>query len=228
MAEGTIKEKKKLYRLLNVSKRYDMGENKVVALDKVSLEIDYKDFLFLFGPSGSGKSTLLHILGGLDTPTSGEVLFESKNIAAYSQKQKAVFRKKNIGFVFQFFNLIPSLTALENVLVSRMFDKDVSDIYARQLLEEVGLGDRMQHLPHQLSGGERQRVAIARALVNNPEVLLADEPTGNLDRKATKEVMELFKTFNRKGKAIIVVTHDSRLLDHGNVVVKISDGRIVK
>lgn len=226
--DGTIKEKKKLYRLVNVSKRYDMGEGEVIALDKVNLEIDHKKFLFLFGPSGSGKSTLLHILGGLDTPTSGEVMFESKNIATHSQKQKAIFRKKNIGFVFQFFNLIPSLTALENVLVSRMFEKDVSDVYARQLLEEVGLGDRMQHLPHQLSGGERQRVAIARALVNNPEVLLADEPTGNLDQKASEEVMELFKKFNKKGKTIIVVTHDRNLLDYGNMVVKISDGRIVK
>jgi len=228
MAEGTIKEKKKLYRLVNVSKRYDMGDGEVVALDKVSLEIDNKKFLFLFGPSGSGKSTLLHILGGLDTPTSGEVLFEGRDTANFTQKQKAVFRKKNIGFVFQFFNLIPSLTAIENVLVSRMFEKDVSDVYARQLLNEVGLGDRIKHLPHQLSGGERQRVAIARALVNNPEVLLADEPTGNLDRKATEEVMEIFKKFNQKGKTIIVVTHDSSLLDYGNVVVKISDGRIVK
>lgn len=199
-----------------------------MALDNVNLEITHDRFLFLFGPSGSGKSTLLHVLGGLDTPTSGAVMFEGKNIATYSQKQKAVFRKKNIGFVFQFFNLIPSLTALENVLVSRMFEKDISDVYARQLLAEVGLEDRIKHLPHQLSGGERQRVAIARALVNNPEVLLADEPTGNLDRKATDEVMEIFKIFNQKGKTIIVVTHDEELLDHGNAVVKISDGRIVK
>ena len=226
--EGTIVNKKKLYRLVTVSKRYEIGEDKVIALNKVNLEIEHKGFLFLFGPSGSGKSTLLHILGGLDTPTSGEVIFEGKDIAKFSQKQKAGFRKKNIGFVFQFFNLIPSLTALENVLVSRMFEKEVSDVYARQLLDEVGLGDRIKHLPHQLSGGERQRVAIARALVNNPEVLLADEPTGNLDRKATYEVMELFKKFNQKGKTIIVVTHDNSLLDYGNVVVNISDGRIVK
>ncbi len=211
-----------------MSKRYEIGEDKVIALNKVNLEIEHKGFLFLFGPSGSGKSTLLHILGGLDTPTSGEVIFEGKDIAKFSQKQKAGFRKKNIGFVFQFFNLIPSLTALENVLVSRMFEKEVSDVYARQLLDEVGLGGRIKHLPHQLSGGERQRVAIARALVNNPEVLLADEPTGNLDRKATYEVMELFKKFNQKGKTIIVVTHDNSLLDYGNVVVNISDGRIVK
>jgi putative ABC transport system ATP-binding protein len=226
--EGTIVNKKKLYRLVTVSKRYEIGEDKVIALNKVNLEIEHKGFLFLFGPSGSGKSTLLHILGGLDTPTSGEVIFEGKDIAKFSQKQKAGFRKKNIGFVFQFFNLIPSLTALENVLVSRMFEKEVSDVYARQLLDEVGLGGRIKHLPHQLSGGERQRVAIARALVNNPEVLLADEPTGNLDRKATYEVMELFKKFNQKGKTIIVVTHDNSLLDYGNVVVNISDGRIVK
>lgn len=227
MSAETAKKGTPLYRLAKVDKHYSMGETKVKALSGVNLEIKKGDFLMIFGPSGCGKSTLLHILGGLDSPTSGKVLFKGTDISSYSGDQKADFRKKKIGFVFQFFNLIGTLTSLENVLVSRMFDRDVSDVYARKLLSEVGLEDRRDHLPHQLSGGERQRVAIARALVNNPEVILADEPTGNLDQKATREAMAIFKAFNKKGKTIIVVTHDRELLSYGSRVIKISDGKIV-
>ncbi len=227
MSAETAKVGNPLYRLAKVCKHYSMGDAKVKALSGVNLEIRKGDFLMIFGPSGCGKSTLLHILGGLDSPTSGKVLFKGTDISSYSSNQKADFRKKKMGFVFQFFNLIGTLTSLENVVVSRMFDKDVSDVYARKLLSEVGLEDRRGHLPHQLSGGERQRVAIARALVNNPEVILADEPTGNLDQKATREAMAIFKSFNKKGKTIIVVTHDRELLSYGSRIVKISDGTIV-
>jgi len=227
MGNDPVNRPKVLFRLKEVKKHYRMGEETVKALDKISLEIERKKFIMLFGPSGSGKSTLLHVLGGLDSPTSGTVFFNGKDISTFTQDQKAGFRKKNIGFVFQFFNLIPTLNALENVLVSRMFERDVSDIYARKLLIQVGLEKRLFHLPHQLSGGERQRVALARSLVNNPEVILADEPTGNLDQKATREVMDILERFNAKGKTIVVVTHDRGLLHYGDVVVNISDGKIV-
>ncbi len=216
-----------LYRLKNIGKHYRMGDTVVKALDGVSVRIGSGEFLSIFGPSGSGKSTLLHILGGLDRPTDGKVYFKGEDISAYSGDRMAHFRKKRVGFIFQFFNLIPTLTSLENVLVSRMFDSEVSDGYARQLLSEVGLNKRIKHLPHQLSGGERQRVAIARALVNNPDVILADEPTGNLDSRSTREVMDLLGKFNRKGKTVVLVTHDQALMSYVKRVIRIDDGKVV-
>ena len=228
MKDRTAGGSKALYRLEGVKRHYRMGEETVRALDDISLTINAGEFLAVFGPSGSGKSTLLHLMGGLDRPTDGKIYFKGEDISDYSGERMARFRKKSVGFVFQFFNLIPTLTSLENVLVSRMFDRDVSDGYARKLLDEVGLGTRTDHLPHQLSGGERQRVAIARALVNNPDVILADEPTGNLDGKASHTVMKLFKKYNFKGKTVVLVTHDRELLAHSNRVIRIADGKIPK
>ena len=219
-----------LIQLANASKTYRMGEVKVNALQDADLEIKKGEAIVIIGPSGSGKSTMMNLIGCLDTPTSGRVDLDSKDISRMSESRLASLRGKKIGFIFQTFNLIPNLTAAENVALPIELqggDSAVAKARAMELLRKVDLGNRAHHRPSQLSGGERQRVAIARSLANDPEVILADEPTGNLDSKTGKKIMALLTDLNRKeGKTLIIVTHDKDLKTHGDRVVYLKDGKI--
>lgn len=196
-----------------LSKIYGSGENRVVALDKALLIIAPGDLISIMGPSGSGKSTLLHLLSGLDRPTSGTLTYDGKDIYSLSDKELSAFRRRRVGFIFQQFHLLPVLTARENIIMPLLLDKRQPDEgYLEHLTELLGISDRLSHLPHELSGGQQQRVAIARALITKPDVIFADEPTGNLDSKSGGEVMELLKTVGEDtGKALVVITHDSRV-----------------
>ena len=208
----------------NVWKIYGSGENKVIALRDINLSVEEGEFLIIMGPSGSGKSTLLHIIGCLDTPTKGKVYIEGKEV---SKMDLVKVRRKYIGFVFQQFNLIPNLNVYENVELPLIFSgvpKEKREKKVIEILERLGLSNRIYHYPNQLSGGQKQRVAIARALINNPKYILADEPTGNLDSKTGKEVMELFKELNEEGRTIILVTHDPNVAKYGSRIVYIKDG----
>ncbi|MEK6937330.1 MAG: ABC transporter ATP-binding protein [Nanoarchaeota archaeon] len=218
-----------LIKLENVEKTYKLGEVKVKALDNVNLEINQGDFLAIQGPSGSGKSTIVNMVGCLDKPTKGEIYLAENNIARLSESNLAQIRGKKIGFIFQTFNLIPSLTALENVALPMTFQnisRNKRLRIAQELLVQVGLGNRLNHLPNQLSGGQRQRVAIARSLINDPEIILADEPTGNLDTKTGHEIMNILLDFNKKGKTIILVTHNPELAKMANKKITLTDGKI--
>ena len=210
----------------NLSKIYGDGENRVVALDHANLEIVSSDFISIMGPSGSGKSTLLHLLSGLDKPSSGSLTYDGKDIYSYSDKELSAFRWKRIGFIFQQFNLLPVLTAKENIIMPLLVDKQKPDeAYLKQLTELLGIQGRLEHLPHELSGGQQQRVAIARALIAKPDVIFADEPTGNLDSKSGGEVMELLQNVWKKmGKALVVITHDSRIARMADRQFQIVDG----
>ena len=211
--------------LKDVRKIYKMGEVEIMAAAGIDFEIKKGEFAVVVGPSGAGKTTVLNILGGMDTATSGQVLVDGQDIATYSTKQLTAYRRDDIGFVFQFYNLIPNLTALENVELALQICKDPMD--AQEVLEEVGLGERLDNFPAQLSGGEQQRVAIARALVNHPVLLLADEPTGNLDPVTAKEIMELLSEINKSGTTVLVVTHNKELVNEmGKRVILIEDGHI--
>ena len=215
--------------LKNVKKSYKLGEVTLNVLKGVDFKIFDDEKVGIMGASGSGKSTLLNMIGILDRPSSGTVLIDGKNTKDLSDNEIARLRGKKIGFVFQFFYLIPSITALENVILPMTFNGDKDEKRAKELLRLVGLGKRMHHTPGQLSGGERQRVAVARALANKPEVLLADEPTGNLDSKSGKEIIKLLLRLNKKeGVTLIVVTHDRRICDEMDRVVYIKDGEIIK
>ncbi len=219
-----------MIRLENVSKIYEMGERYIKALDSVTMELKKGDFISVIGPSGSGKSTLLHIMGLIDTPTSGKVIFDGEDVSNLRERQLSRLRLRKIGFVFQQFYLLPTLTALENVELP-MKEAKVPRKERRErtmkLLEEVGLGDRMEHYPRQLSGGEQQRVAIARALANNPEIILADEPTGEVDSKTSERIMETFHKLNREeGITLVVVTHDPTVAKKAKRTLKMRDGRI--
>ncbi|HLD60157.1 MAG TPA: ABC transporter ATP-binding protein [Candidatus Bilamarchaeaceae archaeon] len=218
-----------LVELKNVIKTYRTGERDLNALDNLSLSVCNGDFITILGPSGCGKSTLLHILGLLDTPTSGSVLIDGLNANSFSDEKKSRIRGQKIGFVFQTFNLIPSLTALENVTLPSLVCEKHSDPnkVAEDLLHDVGLGSRMHHYPSQLSGGEKQRVAIARALINNPELILADEPTGNLDSKTGSQILKIFEGLNKKGKTIIIITHDISITQITKKTIRLLDGRMV-
>ncbi|MGC8924168.1 MAG: ABC transporter ATP-binding protein [Candidatus Micrarchaeia archaeon] len=216
--------------LQNVSKEYVMGESIIHALREINLTIHMGEYISILGPSGSGKSTLLHILGLLDTPTKGKVFVEEKEVSRISDDERAYIRGKKIGFVFQMYNLVPSLTAIENVMLPMMIydvPKDIREMRAYQLLEQLGMENRAHHKPNELSGGQRQRVAIARALANDPAVILADEPTGNLDSKSGDEVVEIFNELNKKGKSLIIVTHDNDVASNAKRIIRIRDGRIV-
>jgi putative ABC transport system ATP-binding protein len=220
---------KPVIEMRQVSKTYKMGEVKVRALSEASLKVEKSELMAIMGPSGSGKSTLLHMLGCLDRPSSGEILLDGAGTSNLNDSQLARIRGKKIGFVFQYFNLYPTLTARENVELPMIIaeeDKKSRKQRSTQLLKSVGLEKRMNHLPSQLSGGERQRVAIARALANNPSLILADEPTGNLDSKSGREIIELFISLNKEGRTIIVVTHDEAIASHAKYIVKIKDGKI--
>lgn len=211
----------------NVSKIYKLGKVKVAALKDVELKVYPKDFISIIGPSGAGKSTLLHLISGLDKPTTGVINVNGTDISKLSDDGLTLFRKAHIGFVFQFFNLIPTLTALENVLVSKMFDDDCSIPKAEAVLAKVGLSKKAEHKPNELSGGEQQRVAIARALYNDPEIILADEPTGNIDTQTGHELLKLFRRLNRLGTTMVLVTHDAEIARSGNRIIRMRDGMIV-
>ena len=213
----------------NLSKIYGDGENRVVALDRANLEIVSSDFISIMGPSGSGKSTLLHLISGLDKPSSGSLTYDGKDIYSYSDKELSAFRRKRIGFIFQQFNLLPVLTAKENIIMPLLLDKQKpNEAYLKQLTELLGIQGRLEHLPHELSGGQQQRVAIARALIAKPDVIFADEPTGNLDRKNSEEIVSLLKDFNRiLGQTILLVTHDEGAALEADRMIMIEDGVIV-
>ena len=218
-----------LIQLRGIEKKYRVGDQDIYALRNIDLDIPKGEFLALMGPSGSGKSTLMNVLGCLDTPTKGSYVLNGTEVGQLNDQALSAIRNKEIGFVFQTFNLLPRLTALENValpLVYAGIGKKERLERARQALEEVGLGNRVTHRPNELSGGQRQRVAIARALVNKPSLLLADEPTGNLDSKTTAEIMELIDEIHRKGNTIIVVTHEEEIARHARKVVRLRDGMI--
>ncbi len=218
-----------LIELQGIVKIYRIGSYDVRALQGIDLKIEKNGYLAVMGPSGSGKSTLMNILGCLDTPTSGVHIFEGEKISELNDDELADIRNRKIGFVFQTFNLLPRATALTNVelpLVYSGITIEQRRRYATEALEKVGLGDRLHHRPNQLSGGQRQRVAIARALVNNPSVILADEPTGNLDSKTGKEIMQLFNSLNKLGHTLIVVTHEEYIASDAKRIVRLLDGHI--
>ena len=220
---------KEILLMQDIVKTYNMGDEDQVVLKGINLSVDEGEFLSVLGPSGSGKSTLMNIIVCLDMPTSGTYILRGRNISEQDQKQLARIRNKEIGFIFQSFQLLPRLTALENVELPLIYSKippSERRKRAMEMLEKVGLADRMYHRPNQLSGGQQQRVAIARALSNNPTLLLADEPTGALDKKTGKQVMELFRELNNEGHTIIMITHDSNIASYGNRIVRILDGNL--
>ena len=221
---------KELIKLENVYKIYKLEEVEVPAINGISLTINKGEFVALIGPSGSGKSTAMNLIGCLDTASKGDIFLDEFNIAKLSESNLAQIRGKKIGFIFQVFNLINSLTALENVALPMTFQnisRKEKLNKARGLLELVGLKDRMNHLPNQLSGGQRQRVAIARALVNDPGIILADEPTGNLDTKTGEEIMKVLVDLNKKGKTIILVTHNPELTKLADKIIRLRDGKLI-
>ena len=216
--------------LKNVHKDYEMGEGLVRAVDGVDLKIKQGDFIAIVGPSGSGKSTMMNLVGALDLATKGDIFLDGLNIEHLEESDLAQIRGKKVGFIFQTFNLIPTQTALENVMLPMLFQgigREERKERAEELLEKVGLGDRMNHLPGELSGGQRQRVAIARALANEPEIILADEPTGNLDTKTGEEIIKMFIKLNKEGKTVIVVTHDLEMAKRAKKIIKLRDGKII-
>lgn len=222
------KERKPVIELDNVWKSY--AEGNVNALKGISIKIYDDDFVAIIGPSGSGKSTCMNMIGLLDVPTKGKILLDGKDVSKLSENELARLRGKKVGFVFQQFNLIPTLTALENVLLPVMFQSELDNSRQRaiDLLNRVGLGDRIDHRPSQMSGGEQQRTAIARALINEPEIILADEPTGNLDSKTGKQIMDVLVDLHEKeNKTLIIITHDPRVADFAHRTVNIIDGQIV-
>jgi len=215
--------------LSNIARTYQIGAETIHALRSVSLEIAKNEYVALMGPSGSGKSTLMNMLGCLDTPSGGEYILNGISVAQMLDNQLAEVRNKEIGFVFQTFNLLPRSTALENVALPLVYagkGKVERNKRAMEVLEQVGLGDRVHHRPNELSGGQRQRVAIARALVNSPAIILADEPTGNLDSKTSVEIMGLFEEIHRNGNTIILVTHEEDIAQHAHRIVRLKDGLV--
>ncbi len=221
---------KDLIKLKNISKVYKNHFIETKALDNISLTIKKGEFVAIMGPSGSGKSTLLHILGLLDKPTSGQYFFQEKLVSRLTEDELADFRNKEIGFVFQAYNLLPRITALKNVALPLVYagvSKKEREKIALEKLKEVGLEDKIFHFPNQLSGGQQQRVAIARALVNNPSIILADEPTGNLASSQAYEIMNIFKQLHKKGKTIVLITHEKDIALFAQRIVKIKDGKII-
>ena len=219
-----------IVRVENLTKKYGNKENETIAINNISFSVQKGEFVAIIGPSGSGKSTLLHLIGGLDKPTFGKVLMNGKNIYEYSDDDLAIFRRKNIGFIYQFYNLLPILTVEENITLPCDLDsKKVPEEKLRSLLHLLGLENRRKYLPNQLSGGQQQRVAIGRALINQPSILLADEPTGNLDVKTSKEIIQLLKQANKiYQQTIIIITHNLEISKEADRVLQIEDGKLVE
>lgn len=219
-----------ILKVENLTKVYGSKENEVHALDGVSFSVKKGEFVAIIGPSGSGKSTLLHILGGVDRPTSGHVYMDGQDVYAQNEEQLAVFRRRFVGLIYQFYNLIPVLNVVENMTLPVLMDnRKVNEKRLKELIEILGLEKRLKNLPNQLSGGQQQRVSIGRALMNAPAVVLADEPTGNLDSKNSQEIMELLKASNRKyDQTLIVITHDENIALQADRVISIEDGKIVR
>ena len=219
-----------ILRVENLTKIYGKGENEVRALDGVSFSVNKGEFIAVIGPSGSGKSTLLHILGGVDRPTSGRVLMDGKDVYAQNEEQLAIFRRRQVGLIYQFYNLIPVLNVTENITLPVLMDgQKVNSDRLKELITTLGLTGRENHLPNQLSGGQQQRVSIGRALMNAPAVVLADEPTGNLDSKNSKEIVDLLKVSNEKyGQTLIVITHDESIALQADRIISIDDGKITR
>jgi putative ABC transport system ATP-binding protein len=217
--------------LASISKHYQMGQQLIKAVDSLDLSIDYNEYIVFIGSSGSGKSTLMNIIGCLDTPTAGRYVLNEKDVSGMDENELADIRNQEIGFIFQSFNLLPRASALKNVmqpLIYRGMTLAERKAEAERVLERVGLADRADHLPNQLSGGQRQRVAIARALVTNPSILLADEPTGNLDSQTSIEILALFDELHSDGQTIIVVTHEPDVAAHGQRIVRLKDGKVLE
>lgn len=219
-----------ILRVENLTKIYGKGENEVRALDGVSFSVEKGEFVAVIGPSGSGKSTLLHILGGVDRPTSGRVLMDGKDVYAQNEEQLAIFRRRQVGLIYQFYNLIPVLNVTENITLPVLMDgQRVNSDRLKELITTLKLNGRENHLPNQLSGGQQQRVSIGRALMNAPAVVLADEPTGNLDSKNSKEIVDLLKISNEKyGQTLIVITHDESIALQADRIISIDDGKITR
>ncbi|MEY3498462.1 MAG: Macrolide export ATP-binding/permease protein MacB [Bacteroidota bacterium] len=218
-----------LIQITNIKRDFALGNEIVYVLKGIDLEINKGEYVALMGPSGSGKSTLMNLLGCLDTPTSGSYILNGKDVSKMHDDELAEIRNKEIGFVFQTFNLLPRTTALDNValpMVYAGFSKSERKIRAEEVLNQVGLADRMDHQPNQLSGGQRQRVAVARALVNNPSIILADEPTGNLDSKTSEEIMKLFGDIHKLGNTVIIVTHEEEVAAYAHRIIRLRDGLI--
>ena len=219
-----------ILKVEHLSKVYGIGENQITALDDVSFSVESGQFIAIIGPSGSGKSTLLHILGGVDRPSAGKVWLNGQDVFAQNKDQLAIFRRRQVGLIYQFYNLIPVLNVTENMTLPVQLDgREVNREHLEELLDTLGLRGREQHLPSQLSGGQQQRVSIGRALMNAPAVVLADEPTGNLDSKNSQEIMELLKQSNRKyGQTLIVITHDENIALQADRIIAIEDGHMVR
>lgn len=219
-----------ILRVENLCKVYGQGENTVRALDEVSFSVEKGEFLAIIGPSGSGKSTLLHILGGVDTPTSGKVMMNGQDVYRQSDDNLAIFRRRHVGLIYQFYNLIPVLNVRENITLPLLMDgRKVNENKLDEMLKILKLKGREKHLPNQLSGGQQQRVSIGRALINEPSVILADEPTGNLDSKNSREIVELLKYYNREyNQTLIVITHDEDIALQADRIISIEDGKITR
>ena len=219
-----------LMQIQHLSKVYGQGENQVRAVDDISFTVEKGEFLAIIGPSGSGKSPLLHILGGVDRPTSGKVFVDGQDVYAQNEDQLAIFRRRQVGLIYQFYNLIPVLNVVENMTLPVLMDgRQVNQERLEELLDVLGLRGREKHLPNQLSGGQQQRVSIGRALMNAPAVVLADEPTGNLDSKNSQEIVELLKMSNKKyGQTLVIITHDENIALQAHRVIAIEDGRITR
>lgn len=220
----------KILEIQNLSKTYGKGDIMVRALDNVSFSVEKGEFVAIVGPSGSGKSTLLHILGGVDTATSGTVIIDKTDISTLDETALAIFRRRQIGLIYQFYNLIPILTVEENLTLPLLLDGRKPDkARVNDIIQKLGLSNRLNHLPNQLSGGQQQRVAIGRALINNPALLLADEPTGNLDSENSREIISLLRKFNKEfNQTVIMITHDERIALSADRVIAIEDGRIAR
>lgn len=217
-------------RTEDLTREYGFGDNKVIALNHVSFSVEEGEFVTILGPSGSGKSTLLHLLGGVDKPTSGKVYIGGQSIYEMKERELTAFRRREIGQIYQFYNLIPVLNVEENICLPMLLDhRQVERKDLDELLELLGLTERVNHLPSELSGGQQQRVAIGRALISKPKLILADEPTGNLDQKNSREIIKLFRELNEKyGQTILLITHDEKIAEHAERILVIEDGRIVK